>query len=92
MINLARVELLIRGDVIPKDLAEETFILGYKHGISGELLMVLMFQLKDMFDEPEFDLYVYKMLILGYSMGQKTYEDVQEASINQLNNKPAITQ
>lgn len=91
-INLAKLEILIRGDRLPDDLAEEVFILGYKHGLSGDILMLLMFQLKEMFDTPEFDVYVYKMLLLGYSMGQKTFEDVQDASINQLNDKPSVTQ
>lgn len=91
-INLAKLEILIRGDRLPNDLAEEIFILGYKHGLNGDLLMFLMFQLKDMFDEAVFDLYTYKMLLLGYSMGQKTHRDVEEASLNQLNDKPNVTQ
>lgn len=91
-INLAKLEILIRGDRLPDSLGEEIFILGYKHGLNGDMLMLLMFQLKDEFDTPEFDTYVYKMLLLGYSMGQKTFEDVNEASVNQANNKPAVTQ
>lgn len=91
-INLAKLETLIRGDRIPQDFSEEIFILGYKHGIMGDLLMTLMFQLKDVFDEPQFTIYVYKLLLLGYCMGQKTFEDVNEASMNQANNKPSVTQ
>lgn len=91
-IQLAKLEILIRGDRLPDDLAEEVFILGYKHGLNGDLFMLLMFQLKDMFDTEEFNVYVYKMLLLGYSMGQKTFDEVNEASFNQANNKPAVTQ
>ncbi len=89
LINLASLEVLIRGDRLPVDLSEEVFIVAYKSGLSGDKLMNLMFQIKDEVDE--FDLHDHKMLELGYSMGQKDYLAVLEASENTVLDNPNAT-
>lgn len=89
-IKIASLEILIRGDRLPDGLAEEVFIVAYKFGLEGSNLMPLMFQLKD--DVDSFTLFDWKLLTLGYSMGQKAHADVMEATNAMTLDKPQLTQ
>lgn len=91
-INLARLNNLITGDELPVDFADEVFVAAYSFGIDNKELMDLMLQFKDLFDTDAFNLYVYKIFLLGYSMGQRAHNEVLEASVNQANNKSHVTQ
>lgn len=91
MINLAELETLIRGERLPKDQAEELFLLAYKSGLGDELLLFTMLDLRDIFETlPSAD---KDFFILGYCLGQKTFRDVEENNVNSsVNDKPKITQ
>lgn len=90
-INLAALQELIRGDRLASNRSEELFLLAYKSGIGDELLLYTVLQLKDIFEglpSEEKDFF-----ILGYCLGQKTFRDVEEESLNFItNSKPNITQ
>lgn len=89
-INLAKIEELIRGERLAADRAEELFLLAYKSGIANELLLFCILQVKDIFEglpSEEKDFF-----ILGYCLGQKTFRDVEEESLNFMLNKPLTTQ
>jgi hypothetical protein len=90
LINLASLEILVRGDRLPEGLSEEVFLVAYKYGLEGTRMMPLMFQLKD--DVDSFELFDWKMLTLGYSMGQKAHADVMEATTSIALDKPSVTQ
>lgn len=89
-INLAKLEVLIRGERLPNDRAEELFIRAYKAGIGDELLLFTMLELRDIFEGLEST--EKDFFILGFCLGQKQFRDVEDASFESVNFKPRITQ
>lgn len=90
-INLGKLETLIRGERLPDSRAEELFILTYKCGLGDELLLLTLLQIRDILDSLSSD--EKNFLILGFCLGQKTFRDVEDNSIESfINNKPNTTQ
>jgi hypothetical protein len=89
-INLANLEILIRGERMPANRAEELFLMAYKAGLGDELLLFTLIGLRDIFEglsgsEKDF-------FVLGYCLGQKTFRDVEDSSFENLTNITKITQ
>ena len=81
-IDLQRLEFLIRGDE-PKGLNEELFILSYKSGLSGELLMNAVLQVSGQFED--YDQNEINHFMVGYCLGQKTYFESEEQMLKEAN-------
>lgn len=89
-INLTDLETLIRGERLPINRAEELFIRAYKAGLSDELLIFTLLELRDIFEGLESNEKDY--FILGFCLGQKHLKDAEDDGENFTNNKTNYTQ
>lgn len=76
IITLQRQEVLIRGEVSPINLCEELFVLAYKNGLAGELLLNVILEIADIFDETNGN--EKDHFLLGYARGQKDISDAED--------------
>lgn len=82
MIDLQRIEELIKGDAIPEDIGEEMFQLAYKEALGGTILIHVMIQIAEVLDDLTVD--EIHMFLLGYAIGERDLEDAQAAMTEQL--------
>lgn len=82
-INLQRVEQLVRGDQ-PKGLHEELFVVAFKCGLGGESFMLALLQISDIWEDITHKDKNY--FVLGYALGQKTFEESEEVTNMNLAN------
>lgn len=72
MIDLQRLEVLIKGDDTPNNLGEEMFLESYTKATEGDLLFSYLRKIGDTLDELNID--ELHMVVLGYAMGQHDLE------------------
>lgn len=68
MIDLERLEALLKGDDIPDNLGEEMFLASYAMAADGEKFFTHLLNLGDVLDK--LNINELQLLILGYAMGQ----------------------
>ncbi len=83
-IDLGKLETLIKGERSPENRQEELFILFYKTGLSNEMIMYTLLQIKAEIDQ--FDIIDYQYMILGMALGDRDYREVLKQSYKHLEN------
>ena len=83
-IDLMRLDALIKGEM-PTTAAEEYFVLAYTAGLQGDLLLQTQLGIVDQLDYITLNDFHY--FVLGYAMGQRDLNDVEEEMIETGHNK-----